>query len=269
MAVKICAEIVAVVLFAWLAFSAFSQKLTVREYVIRSDKIADEITIAHISDLHETAYGDAQSELVQAIDAMVPDVILMTGDMADEYRDVTPLEQLVEAIAGRYPCYYVTGNHESWTGRVEEYVAYFEQNGVRVLRGTGDRFMAGDTLLDIFGVDDPEVLTAEAWQAQLSACRTQADPDVFSILLSHRPERISDYGGFDLVLSGHAHGGQVRIPLILNGLYAPAQGWFPKYAGGRYETSGGTMIVSRGLQINALPRIFNRPELVKIRIVPE
>ena len=97
----------------------------------------------------------------------------------------------------------------------------------------------------------------------------KSDED-FSVLLFHRPENPEEYAslGFDLVLSGHAHGGQWRIPGILNGIYAPHQGFFPKYAGGRYEIENTVMIVSRGLakESNAVPRIFNRPEIVVIDI---
>lgn len=93
----------------------------------------------------------------------------------------------------------------------------------------------------------------------------------FTVLLAHRPELLAKYAQFplDLVVSGHAHGGQVRIPGVLNGLYAPNQGWFPKLAGGAYTQDGTTLIVSRGLAVRTrLPRIFNRPEVVLVRCVP-
>jgi len=94
--------------------------------------------------------------------------------------------------------------------------------------------------------------------------------DVYSILLSHRPERVEAYhsSGFDLVVAGHAHGGQVRIPGILNGLYAPNQGFYPKYADGRYALGETLMIVGRGLSRSGLPRVFNPPELVIIDVEP-
>jgi predicted MPP superfamily phosphohydrolase len=118
-------------------------------------------------------------------------------------------------------------------------------------------------------VDDPDGLISTDWSAQLGACAP--NDDIYAILLSHRPERGALYrdAGFDLALVGHAHGGQVRLPLLLNGLYAPNQGWFPKHAGGRYEIGDMTMIVSRGLQNWGLPRVFNPPEMVLVDIVPE
>lgn len=269
MITEMCITLVCMATIAAAAVCGFSQKLLVREYAISSGKVNNEITIAHLSDLHETSYGEKQEQLIRALDEMAPDLVLMTGDMADGYREEAPLRQLIDGIADRYPCYYTTGNHEAWTGKPEEYKDYFRQQGVTVLQGGGDRLPVEGTLIDIFGVDDPDACDAGEWQAQLLACREAVQPDTFSILLSHRPERIAEYTGFDLVLSGHAHGGQVRIPFVLNGIYAPDQGWFPKYGGGLYETGGGDMIVSRGLQINEIPRIFNRPELVKIVVTPE
>lgn len=124
------------------------------------------------------------------------------------------------------------------------------------------------------GLDDPygsPDAEGRMWEEQLSDCSAFSGSSSFSILLTHRPELVEFYKetGFDLILAGHAHGGQVILPGILNGLYAPHQGWFPKYAGGRYDLGGKTMIVSRGLSKYVKPRIFNRPELVIVNIVPE
>lgn len=108
-------------------------------------------------------------------------------------------------------------------------------------------------------------------QTALQRASSDIDPRAFTVLLAHRPERIDKYaatGDFDLVVSGHAHGGQVRIPGLINGLFAPNQGFFPKYAGGQYEVDGTTLVVSRGLarESTRIPRVFNRPELVLVEI---
>ena len=125
--------------------------------------------------------------------------------------------------------------------------------------------------IQLCGVDDPAAGEA-VWRAQLARAAAQADPDLFTILLTHRPERVEAYRGrgFDLILAGHAHGGQWRLPGVVNGLLAPDQGLFPPYAGGRYELEGGTLIVSRGLarESTRVPRVFNRPELVIIDVTP-
>ena len=127
----------------------------------------------------------------------------------------------------------------------------------------------GRDTLRIHGVDDP--LFYESAEAFIGAVSSLAvSEDCVDILLSHRPEYAELYAlcGFDLAISGHAHGGQVRFPLFLNGLYAPNQGWFPQYAGGVYTIGDTHMIVSRGLMIDDLPRVFNPPELVIVTIAP-
>ena len=122
------------------------------------------------------------------------------------------------------------------------------------------------------GGDDPKC-GGSMWSDQLSAAAKAADPDCFAVLLSHRPERVEDYLAydFDLVLSGHAHGGQWRLPGLVNGLLAPDQGFFPAYAGGLYRLDENTdLVVSRGLarESTRVPRIFNPPELVIIDVMP-
>ena len=254
-----------------LTWTAFSQRLLIRQYEVVTDKLEVPLRLAIIADLHETLFGEGQSELLAAIRKSSPDAVCLVGDILDGYEDEAPAWMLVEQLAAEYPCYYVTGNHEFWSGRASDYIQRMSALGVAVLQGTGQVLTVDGASIDIFGVDDPDGLNDADWKAQLDRCA--ATNERFSVLLSHRPERVADYVGrnFDLILCGHAHGGQVRIPFLLNGLYAPNQGFFPRYAGGRYdleEESGQTMIVSRGLQRNALPRIFNRPELVIINLMP-
>lgn len=254
-----------------LTWTAFSQRLLVRQYEVTTDKLEVPLRLAVIADLHETLFGEGQSELLAAIRKASPDAVCLVGDILDGYEDEAPAWMLVEQLAAEYPCYYVTGNHEFWTGRASDYIQRMSALGVAVLQGTGQVLTLDGSSIDIFGVDDPDGLSDAAWRTQLDRCAAAANGR-FSVLLSHRPERVADYAGrnFDLILCGHAHGGQVRIPFLLNGLYAPNQGLFPRYAGGRYDLDGAaqTMIVSRGLQRNALPRIFNRPELVIVNLVP-
>ena len=153
----------------------------------------------------------------------------------------------------------------------------FRRYGVTVLAGTwGDLTVRGQAIR-VFGVDDPEGFEAApgeavpaGWLEQWETCRAGLEEGMVSVLLSHRPELTELYrgSGFDLVVSGHAHGGQVRVPLLLNGLYAPNQGFFPQYAGGLYDLDGTALAVSRGLSISRLPRVFNPPEAVVIDLVP-
>ena len=127
--------------------------------------------------------------------------------------------------------------------------------------------------LRICGVDDPSAFAGESgWLEQFRACQALTGDSRYTVLLSHRPERGEDYQGkgFDLVLAGHAHGGQWRIPGVLNGLLAPDQGLLPAYAGGLYALEDTTLVVSRGLarESTRVPRLFNPPELVILDVIP-
>lgn len=245
---------------------ALSQKLKVAEYRVASEKIENPVTLAVVSDLHNSSFGGGQSELIAAIRAARTDALLLTGDVADSLDELDGVRMLLEGLGGEVPVYYVSGNHECQSGQLAEIKDALRELGARVLEGESELLPVGG--VRIAGVDDPASLYRAEWRAQLDACR--ARDETFTVLLSHRPERVGNYdAGFDLVLAGHAHGGQVRIPGILNGLWAPNQGWFPKYAGGMYELGAGRMIVSCGLAKGALPRLFNRPELVIVRLEPE
>ena len=187
----------------------------------------------------------------------------------------------MKQLAEMYPCYYVTGNHEYWSREIGTILDIIEGYGVTVLSGECDAIEINGQTINICGVDDPdvEVYLAEGvpieWQLESAdeaakKAEETVGEELFTVLLSHRPELFELYQeyDFDLVLSGHAHGGQWRIPGVLNGLFAPDQGLFPEYAGGRYDYEDGTMIVSRGLarESTPVPRIFNRPELVIVDI---
>lgn len=280
----------AVLLLLFLAMAAFlatacSQKLAIRYYTEETDKVTRPVRLAVLTDLHSTFYGKEQEELIQAIDGRQPDAILLVGDIADDEVPHDGTKVLLSAIGERYPCFYVTGNHEYWSGEEKEIKEMIASYGVRVLEGESTVLDVNGQTIRICGVDDPDGYgqrhrydpgAMAEWENQLMKCRLDLDGEHYSVLLSHRPELVSYYThqpeddaeGFDLVTAGHAHGGQVRIPGILNGLLAPNQGWFPQYAGGRYELGDTVMIVSRGLCRNLLPRVFNRPELVVVDVKP-
>lgn len=242
------------------------------EYTIYSEKISDSVRMVVLTDLHSCVYGDLQSELIEKIEEQNPDVILMSGDIMDDVMPDKNVIELLEGVANKYPCYYVTGNHEFWSGRVNEQKKIFRSYGVTVLEGDGEELTINGQRLLICGIDDPEVGT-EVFDEQLSQVSELLSTESYSILLSHRPERFKRYAekDFDLVISGHAHGGQWRIPLLLpNGLFAPNQGWFPTYTNGIHENCDTKMIVSRGLsrESTKIPRIFNAPELVVVEVSP-
>lgn len=252
---------------AFGAFSAYSamQGFVVQRYELDSDKITEPVDIMLISDLHGCWYGENQQELIEAIDGENPDLIALAGDIFDDENPNEGTVVLLSQISAKYPCYYVVGNHEVYTGETDKLKALAAEAGVTVLSGETAYIDVNGQRISISGVDDPNMGQVE-WEYQLKLTDTRRDG--FSLLISHRPEAVEEYNkyGFDLILSGHAHGGQWRIPGILNGLVAPNQGLFPKYAGGEYQLQNGTMIVSRGLERNWIPRYFNPPELVVIRV---
>ncbi len=270
-------------LFCVLAVVAFWQGLVIREYTIASELVTNEIRIALITDLHSTFYGENQKKLVAKIDSCSPDLILLAGDIADDEVPHDGTKALLSVIGKKYPCYYVTGNHEFWTKEIDAVKEMIASYGVHVLCGETATVKIGSQTVTLAGVDDPVGLYSDdeaylpkteaprKWKEQLDFVNRENSGENFSILLSHRPEQAELYSksGFDLVVSGHAHGGQVKIPFLVNGVYAPNQGFFPKYAGGMYDLGETDMIVSRGLCVDNKPRVFNPPELVFINVEPK
>ena len=251
--------------------AALWQGLTLRRYALHTDKLSAPVRLLLLTDLHSTFYGRAQRGLLSAIQAQTPDAVLLAGDMADDSRGDAGVDALMSALGGACPCCYVSGNHEVRTGCLEALKRRFRSWGITVLEGSGTLLATPGGTLRICGVDDPSAFAGESgWLEQFRACQALTGDSRYTVLLSHRPERTECYrdSGFDLVVSGHAHGGQVRLPGMINGLFAPHQGAFPDYAGGLYALGSTTLVVSRGLCRNLLPRVFNPPELVALDLLP-
>jgi len=265
--------IVFVVACGLFCLLGLDDSLTVRQYICQTVKISVPIRIVFLSDLHSCDYGEEQQELLEKAEAQQPDVVLLGGDWVDDDFDRLSPErgfQAAERLAEKFPAFYVSGNHEARSGKTREIKAELTARGVTVLSGkTVDLKIRGQRF-QLCGIDDPAEAGA-AWKDQLERLRKSADPHALSILLTHRPERTWAFSGFDLVFAGHAHGGQWRIPGLVNGLLAPNQGFFPKYAGGVYPLDETTLIVGRGLarESTRLPRLYNPPEIVVVDILPE
>lgn len=268
---KILALLLACILVI-IALFAFNTKMKIQHYSLESEKLTAPVRIVLITDLHSCSYGKGQRELIDAIHAQKPDIILLGGDICDDKLPHRNTELVLRAIADKYPCYYVTGNHEYWSREIEKILKIFESYNVPVLEGSFDTIDVRGQKLNICGISDPDILkyTDKNYSIteQLKDAAVASENGNYSILLAHRPELIDSYLNydFDLILAGHAHGGQWRLPGIINGLFAPNQGFFPQYAGGKYRFDDSYMIVSRGLarESTRIPRIFNRPELVVI-----
>ena len=269
---KITLLILAVMLI--LIIPGLYNRLKIVRYKVDSQKVNTPVRIVLVTDLHSCKYGKEEKELIEAIEKEDPDLLLLGGDIFDDKLSSDNTEAFLSGISGKYPTYYVTGNHEYWSSRedFESDLRILEKYGITRLRGEVKVLEINGNSIAVAGVDDPDLWYHEEgdFYQQLQTVTQNIPRDAFSILLTHRPELYETYlgRGFDLVLAGHAHGGQWRIPGILNGLYAPNQGIFPKYAGGRYSDGVTTMIVSRGLarESTLIPRIYDRPELVVIEI---
>lgn len=257
-----------------LTLIALDERLILRTYTVASPKLTAEVRLAVVTDFHSSDNAD---DVVAMVASCAPDAVLLVGDMFDDDIANRPTERtlsLMRQLSALYPCYYVSGNHEAWTGEMDALYQQTEEAGVTVLRMSSGVLTVRGQRIALCGIPDPYEMVfsgAPDTEEQLRQALEDVDSADFTVLLAHRPELLAKYAQFplDLVVSGHAHGGQVRIPGVLNGLYAPNQGWFPKLAGGAYTQDGTTLIVSRGLAVRTwLPRIFNRPEVVLVRCVP-
>ena len=249
-------------------------------YTVSSGRISEPIRIVFISDLHNSFYGGHdQSGLWDAIEAAEPDMVLFGGDMIDSRAKGTKNAlTLMRLAAEKYPCAYAAGNHEQRRKDKEDFYSAVEELGIPVLHGEYTDITVNGQKVRVHGIVN--VGTFDGNGSQIGRCYEAISPDAYNILLAHEPQELRDitfesanHGGksFDLVLSGHAHGGQWRLPYVLEqGLYAPDQGIFPEFTTGQRTDGGTTQIVSRGLARNlnmiTVPRIFNRPELSIIDI---
>lgn len=266
--------ILAVIAFVFIC--AFDNKITVSAYTLKTDMLdaGSSVDIVLISDLHSTIHGADQQPLIEKVRRQNPDLILLSGDIADDDVPIKGTQMLLSGICDIAPIYYVTGNHEYWSSDVQSIKDEIRSFGVTILSDNYEQIEVNGNKIIVAGIEDPDKGRYDASgydqsQAMEEAFRELDRIDIYKILIAHRPENIESYCrySFDLVLSGHAHGGQVRIPFLLNGLGAPNQGLFPEYAGGLYEHGSLVHIVSRGLSINSrLPRVFNPPELVTISV---
>lgn len=266
---KLIIIIAAVLLLAVAGLFWGNKSIEVTRYRLLPENLPESFRgfrIVQVSDLHNTDFG---GRLIEKIAAEKPDIIVITGDLADYYStDIPVAVDFAKKVCEIAPVYYVTGNHEYRIGRYEELKAGLEAAGVEILENETVEISRNGEKISLTGVNDPAFTGSKLIDEQYIAFSAELKklPAVngTNILLSHRPEFFSLYAeyGFDIVFCGHAHGGQVRLPFI-GGVFTPDQGFFPKYSEGVHSSGKTKMVISRGLGNSAFPlRIFNRPELI-------
>lgn len=254
-----------------------ARRLDVTKYEIADKNLPQEfdgLTIAQISDFHNTQSAVIRTKLVDALKNTRPDIIVITGDFVDYYRtDETVSINFLREIISVAPIYYVTGNHEARVSSYPQFSQRLQCMGVTLLDNKKIKLKKDDSCVKLLGLEYPYFYYIE----DKNTCRQKfsdnlselsCNDNAYKILLSHRPERFEMYSkyGINLVFSGHAHGGQFVIPGV-GGLFAPGQGFLPKYSIGLYEKHDTKMIVNRGIGNSSFPlRINNSPELVVARL---
>ena len=302
-----------IIAIAVLLITSLSFKLKVRRYSVLSDKISRGFKAVHLSDLHESRFGDKQQKLLDAVLREAPDIIFVTGDMVEDGKacaggerimsDTNAALELLSGLIKIAPVYMVYGNHESNIPGIDKLTGELEALGVLLMHRNGsicpdmveETEICGNRLI-ICGADDPYFYKTESgyrrrgmkerfredkdthgcgkdrWRERLRTDFSKVKSEKrLTLLLSHRPEEFELYRelGFDAAFSGHAHGGQWRLPPFINGIYAPNQGIFPTHAGGIYRYDGFIHIVSRGLSKKRMIRIFNPPEICVVTFSQE
>lgn len=242
-----------------------------------SEKIGtalDGFTIVQVSDLHNAEFGRDQATLLNLVEQASPDLIAITGDLIDsDHSDVNAAMQFIRGAVKLAPVYFVTGNHEAWSLQYPELKEQLTLAGVTILDNEKIVIKHNGAAFNLLGLLDPAFKTTDDVKTDAGkvdkVLKELTDlNNELTILLAHRPELFDIYADhpIDLVLSGHAHGGQFRLPLV-GGLIAPNQGFFPKYSAGIYTKDRTTLIVSRGLGNSLIPlRVNNRPDLVIITL---
>lgn len=233
----------------------------------------DGYKIAHLSDLHGHEYGEGNADLLARVAEEKPDLIVITGDLIDQKSQLAMAPALARGLAAIAPTCYVTGNHE-WalgTGTVRELKSLLAQCGVAVLSNEYEILERNGAQIVLAGVDDPNGYADQTTPEELAAEIRQDEPGLFTILLAHRNDRFGQYAnaGYDFVMSGHGHGGIVRLPFV-GGLLGTDRRFFPPWTSGVYTVGDSTLFVSRGLGNNTVPfkgfRVFNRPELAVVTL---
>jgi len=270
--------ILALLIIGCIVFSIWqNNSIVISNFDYNSAIVPEEFNnfkIVHISDLHNKVFGKEQDKLIDKVEALEPDIIVITGDLIDRRRyNLEKSMYFINASVEMAPVYYVSGNHEAWSGRFSEIEERLIETGVKIIDDSETEIRRGNSSIKLLGLSDPDFLTSDYIDGTDTSKLEEnlirlSEGEELKILLSHRPEIFELYSdnNIDMIFSGHAHGGQIRLPFI-GGLIAPDQGLFPKYTAGSYTSNTSTMYVSRGLGNSLFPvRVFNRPEIISVTL---
>lgn len=248
-------------------------------FEISSDKVPnsfDGYKILHLSDLHSKEFGKGNKKLLRKIDDVNPDIIVLTGDFVSANEtDFSVFFNLIDNISPKYKVYYITGNHEQALNEASknEIFGYLTEKGVKILSNESVAIVKDDASINLHGLCYKNVYYSERkgkiyTKEMMIKSLGEADLNKFNLLLTHSPTNFGVYKswGADLILSGHVHGGMIRIPFI-GAVFSPDEGFLPKYSAGEYQLEESVLIVSRGLGRGSRGfRLFNRPNLVEITL---
>ena len=269
----IAVTIMAISSFLYYEVYISYNKLTQSNYTIKNEKIDNDINIVIISDLHDNNLGENNQKLIDKINSISPDIVLVVGDMLNEYsKDSNIVTNLMKQISQNYKVFYSLGNTE------EDYIKLgtsdllkeLESSGITVLDNEYEDLKVGDSTIRIGGMYD--YAFGEINEDTYSFLCDFQNTDSYKVMMSHRPDSFifgdaSQVWDIDLVVSGHTHGGQVRLP-YLGGLYVGDQGWFPEYDKGLFDLNKIKIVITSGIGSSKqkIPRFNNIPEVVNLKI---
>ena len=278
--------VIAVILVIMLWIMLYdSNRFVVRHYSLRDQRIKKSVKAVVLADLHNKRYGKENERLLQAIDEIRPDMILIAGDIltAKPKASLETAVDLLTKLAGKYPIYYGNGNHEhrlklypeNYGDMAERYEEALQKIGIRRL--VNEHTVLEESGICIYG-SEIDKLYYKRFGIQpmdpeyLKSLLGQPSAEKYTILIAHNPDYFPKYAdwGADLVLSGHVHGGMVRVPFWGKGVVSPNVRLFPKYDGGEFTMGKSRMLLSRGLGMHTIPiRLFNPGEILEVELMPD
>lgn len=274
--------LIAIVAFVWM-LRLENRRFKVTEYIVRTDKITEDVTLAVMSDLHNYSYGTGNEKLLKKLREIHPDAVISAGDMIEgspNAKGTGETIRFLSKVSEEFPFYYGLGNHESkflrdpgkYEKTEQEFFSAVNQTKLELLDNKTRMLSCGN--IKITGLELERTYFRKVKRNPVSAEHItklvgESDSSCFHILIAHNPDQFDAYvkWGADLVLSGHVHGGMIVIPGI-GGVISPQLTLFPKYDGGEYRKGKTTMLLSRGLGNHTVHvRIFNRAELLVVRLL--